>query len=50
MAKKESKRQVKVSPGTKIAAEMRSVANKLTDDQRDDAMSLAMQVATESSF
>jgi hypothetical protein len=44
MAKQESKRQAKVSPGTKIAAEMRSAANKLTDDQRDDAMSLAMQI------
>ena len=44
MANKEPKRQAKVSPGTKSAAEMRSVANKLTDDQRDDAMSQAMQI------
>ena len=44
MSKQEPKRQAKVSPGTKTAAEMRSVANKLTDDQRDDAMSLAMQI------
>jgi hypothetical protein len=34
----------KVSPGTKIAAQMRSVANKLTDEQRDESMSFAMQV------
>jgi len=44
MTKKESKRKAKVSPGTKIASEMRSTANKLTDAQRDDAMSLAMQI------
>lgn len=44
MANKESKRQAKVSPGTKIAAAMRSVANKLSDEQRDESMSYAMQV------
>ena len=33
----------KISPGTKIAQEMRSEANKLTDEQRDNAMSVAMQ-------
>jgi hypothetical protein len=44
MAKKETKRRAKVSPGAKIAAEMRSVANKLTDEQRDESMSFAMQV------
>jgi len=44
MTKKGSKGRSKVSPGAKIAAEMRSVANKLTDEQRDGAMSFAMQV------
>ncbi len=44
MAKKENKKQAKVSPGTKVAAEMRSVANKLSDEQRDESMSFAMQI------
>jgi len=44
MTKKASTRQAKVSPGTKIASAMRSVANKITDTQRDDAMSTAMQI------
>ena len=44
MTNKESKGQTKVSPGTKVAAAMRSVANKLTDKQRDESMSVAMQV------
>jgi len=44
MANKESKKQAKVSPGTKVAAEMRSVANKLSDGQRDESMSFAMQI------
>ncbi len=44
MAKKENKKQAKASPGTKVAAEMRSVANKLSDEQRDESMSFAMQV------
>jgi hypothetical protein len=44
MSNKESKIRAKVSPGTKIAAEMRSAANKLTDEQRDESMSLAMQI------
>jgi hypothetical protein len=34
----------KVSPGAKIAAQMRAEANKLTDEQRDESMSFAMQV------
>ncbi len=44
MANKEPKKKAKVSPGTKIAAKMRSVANKLSDEQRDESMSFAMQV------
>lgn len=44
MANKEKKKQAKVSPGTKVAAEMRSVANKLSDEQRDESMSFAMQI------
>jgi hypothetical protein len=35
---------MKVSLGTKIAAQMRAEANKLTDEQRDKSMSFAMQV------
>ncbi len=34
----------KVSLGTKLAARMRSKANKLSDEQRDESMSMAMQV------
>jgi hypothetical protein len=34
----------KVGLGTKIAAQMRAEANKLTDEQRDESMSFAMQV------
>ena len=34
----------KDSAGTKIAAQMREDANKLTDEQRDESMSFAMQV------
>ena len=44
MAKKEPKRRTKVSPGAKIAAEMRTLADSLTDEQRDESMSFAMQV------
>jgi hypothetical protein len=44
MANKEPKRQAKVSPGAKVAAAMRSAANKLSDEQRDESMSFAMQV------
>jgi len=34
----------KVSPGAKIAAEMRAVANTLTEEQRDESMAFAMQI------
>ena len=44
MASKGNKKQAKVSPGTKVAAVMRSVANKLSDEQRDESMSFAMQI------
>ena len=44
MAHKETKKQAKVSPGTKVAAAMRAVANKLSDEQRDESMSFAMQI------
>jgi hypothetical protein len=44
MANKEKRKQAKVSPGTKVATEMRSVANKLSDEQRDESMSFAMQI------
>jgi hypothetical protein len=33
-----------LTPGAKTAAEMRTVANTLSDEQRDESMSLAMQV------
>jgi hypothetical protein len=44
MANKENKKQAKISPGTKVATTMRSVANKLSDEQRDESMSFAMQI------
>jgi hypothetical protein len=45
MAKEGKARKAgKMSPGTKIAAQMRAEANKLTDEQRDESMSFAMQV------
>ena len=34
----------KVSLGTKAAAQMRAKANKLTDQERDESMSVAMQI------
>jgi hypothetical protein len=34
----------KVSLGTRAAAQMRAKANKLSEDQRDESMSIAMQV------
>jgi len=43
MANKKSKSHSKVSPGTKIAGEMRAIANNLSDKQREEAMSFAMQ-------
>jgi hypothetical protein len=44
MATREPRKKAKVSPGGKIAAKMRSAANKLSDEQRDESMSFAMQV------
>lgn len=41
---KASKSVKKTSPGAKAAAEMRAVANKLTDEKRDESMSFALQV------
>jgi len=37
-------KESKVSRGTKIAAQMRAEANKLSDEKRDKSMSFAMQV------
>jgi hypothetical protein len=34
----------KASLGTKVAAEMRTKANKLSDNERDESMSVAMQI------
>jgi hypothetical protein len=36
--------KAKSSSGAKTAAEMRAMANKLTDKERDESMSFAMQV------
>ena len=44
MAKEGKVKVSKVSPGTKVAAQMRAEVNKLTDKQRDESMSFAMQV------
>jgi hypothetical protein len=44
MAHVGSRKKSKASPGKKAAAEMRSTANKLSDDERDESMSFAMQI------
>jgi hypothetical protein len=44
MASKTPKNKAKDSPGKKAASQMRAVANKLSDAERDESMSFAMQI------
>ena len=41
---KKAGKATKLSPGARVAAQMRAEANKLSDGQRDASMSFAMRV------
>jgi hypothetical protein len=44
MSKEAKSHKKKISLGTKVAAQMRAKANKLSDEERDESIALAMQV------
>ncbi len=44
MSKEGKATKKKISLGTRVAAQMRAKANKLSDEQRDESMSVAMQI------